>query len=246
MPASLNIFADASPKGGALVFNDDDWLVSVICKKERLDVNPIGYQAHPSIDIDGKTYLVTAEGAQVPVPFFGEHNLYNANAAKETVALLGVQPEEFYAAMSTFKGAAKRLEVVPTPHHTVYRDFAHAPSKVKASVKAVVGHHPTEKTAGVFELHTFSSLDPEFVAQYAGSLAGLEVAAIYLDSEVLAKKGKGLQPQQVLEAFDRPGLTILSSAQDLKDFFGKHAAIPVWVWMSSGRLGGLNVSSLYA
>jgi len=239
-------FADASPKGGALIFNDDDPIVSVICNKERPDVTPIPYKAHPSTTRNGKTYLLTSTEEQVEIPFFGEHNMFNTNAAKEVTALLGIQPDEFYTAISTFQGAAKRLEVVKAIQHTVYRDFAHAPSKVKASVQAVAGNHPEERKAGILELHTFSSLDPQFVSQYAGSLDNLDVAAIYLDAEVLAKKGNGLETQQVIDAFQRPGLTVLSSASDLKDFYLSHADVPVWVWMSSGRLGGLDVASLYA
>ena len=172
--------------------------------------------------------------------------MFNTNAAKEVTALLGIQPDEFYTAISTFKGASKRLEVVKSIQHTVYRDFAHAPSKVKASVHAVAGNHPEERKAGILELHTFSSLDPQFISQYAGSLDNLDVAAIYLDAEVLAKKGNGLATQQVIDAFQKPGLTVISSASDLKDFYLSHADVPVWVWMSSGRLGGLDVASLYA
>lgn len=239
-------FADASPKGGALIFNDEDPIVSVICNKERPDVTPIPYKAHPYEIVDGQTYLLTKEGARVAVPFFGEHNMSNAQAAKEATQLLGIQPEEFYAAMATFKGAAKRLEPVQVASHTVYRDFAHAPSKVRATVNAVVERHPAKAKAGVLELHTFSSLDPQYVAQYAGSLEGLEHAAVFLDAEVLAKKGKGLTPELVHQAFARPGLEVLSSAQDVVDFFQRHAKAPVWLWMSSGRLGGVDVAALYA
>jgi len=239
-------FADASPKGGALIFNDDDPLVSVICNKERPDVTSNPYRAHPSVIKNGQTFLITAEDNLIPVSFFGDHNMFNVQAAKEATAQLSVQPEEFYAAIQSFKGAALRLETVPAPTHTVFRDFAHAPSKVRATVAAVVAQYPTVQKAGVLELHTFSSLDPLYVAQYEESLQGLDIAAVFLDEEVLAKKGKGLDAQLVLNAFKYPGLEILHTRTQLQEFYAKHKQTPLWLWMSSGRLGGLDVQTLYA
>ena len=238
-------FADASPKGGALIFNDDDPIVSVICSKERFDVTNVPYKVHPYEIMEGQAYLITQDGEKVAVQFFGEHNMLNAQAAKEATAQLSIQPEEFYAAMATFKGAAKRLEPVKAKNHTVYRDFAHAPSKVKATVEAVAERHAGQAIAGVLELHTFSSLDPDFVAQYAGSLDGLERAAVFLDAEVLAKKGKGLTADLVLNSFGKAGLEVLSTGKEVEAYYNRNSGTPVWLWMSSGRLGGVDVAGLY-
>ncbi len=237
--------ADASPKGGALIFNDDDPIVSVICNKERPDVTPTPYKAHPHVYEGGKTYLVDKEGHRYEVSFFGDHNMSNIQAAKEATALLGIQEAEFYAAVQTFKGAAKRLERLHVAGPVVYRDFAHAPSKVRATVEAVAQKHAGKAAVGVLELHTFSSLNPDYIAQYKGSLDALPTAAIYLDADVLQKKGKGLTADAALASFGKQGLVVLSNADELKAFYTQHAHSDVWLWMSSGHLGGLDIASLY-
>jgi UDP-N-acetylmuramate: L-alanyl-gamma-D-glutamyl-meso-diaminopimelate ligase len=125
------------------------------------------YKAHPSRIQGIQTVLVTDSGTEIPLQVFGEHNLKNISGAKQVCERLGIMEEDFYKAISTFKGAAKRMNLLASNGTThVYQDFAHAPSKVESTTKAVKNQFVDRQLVAVAELHTFSSLNKEFLPQY--------------------------------------------------------------------------------
>src|SRR5690606_10603624 len=152
------------PKGGILIYCDQDSMALIIGKKERADVTAVSYKSHPhAADQNGHFFLVYNK-EKYPVKIFGSHNFQNISGAKEVLKKIGVTNEQFYKAIATFEGAAGRLEVIgQTESLTIYKDFAHAPSKVAATVKAVRDAYPQRELVACVELHTYSSLNKKFL-----------------------------------------------------------------------------------
>lgn len=234
--------ADSTPKAGVLIFNDDDPLADVVCKKEREDVIAEDYKVHPHEIDNGETFLITPDKKKIKVAIFGQHNMSNIAGAKAVVHRLGITDDVFYEAISSFKGAAKRLELIKKGNsgNALFRDFAHAPSKVKATVKAVVEQYPTKELLAVFELHTFSSLSREFLPQYAGTLKKAHHAIVYYDPEVVSKKGLAeFSTSEIQTYFDQP-LNMVANKDELQSLVdaawaeGKNILL-----MSSGNFSGL-------
>ena len=162
----FDLFADQTPKGGILIYCEQDPMVIMIGKKERADVLSIPYKSHPHAE-DKHQYYLTNGKERYPIKLFGSHNLQNFSAAKELLKRIGVTAEMFFEAIATFEGASGRLQKVKESNSTVvYKDFAHAPSKVKATVKAMKELYPDRDLIACFELHTFSSLNKNFLPQY--------------------------------------------------------------------------------
>ncbi|MCB0644233.1 MAG: hypothetical protein KDC44_21465, partial [Phaeodactylibacter sp.] len=178
------------------------------------------------------------------VPIFGAHNFQNLHAAYLICQKLGLRDEEFLAAIPSFKGAARRLEKLDSPRgYTAYLDFAHAPSKVKATVAAVRAQHSDARLAVVLELHTFSSLNQAFLPEYAGSLEGADEAVVYYDPHTFAiKKLPFLEEAEVAAAFAKPGLQIATTKEALTEVLDSlDWPNMVVLFMSSGRFGGVAV-----
>ncbi|MEO1655124.1 MAG: Mur ligase family protein, partial [Bacteroidota bacterium] len=187
--APFEQFADASPKAGILIFSQDDSLASVIGAKERQDVNQIPYQAHPHRILDGTTYLIRKNNEKIPLMVFGEHNLKNISGALEVCRKIGITEDQFYQAISSFSGAAKRLQKVADQHSfKFFIDFAHAPSKVKATTTAVKKQFIDKKLLACLELHTYSSLNKEFIPQYRDSFNAADKAIIYFNPQKVSQK----------------------------------------------------------
>ncbi len=242
-------FADNSPKGGILIFDEDDDIASVVCKKEREDVTPMPYQTHPHRVENGTTYLIH-DGQEYPIRFFGTHNMQNVNAAKTVCTQLGIQDDEFYAAIQTFTGAANRLEkVLDKAGKSVYKDFAHAPSKVKATVEAMKQSFPGKPLTALLELHTFSSLNKNFLGQYKGTLAPADSALVYVNPDVFKQKNLDMfSEKEIQDAFEKEGLKVAFSAEDIQKFLASHAGSAGNVLiMTSGTFGGVefNNAELY-
>ena len=137
----FDLFADQTPKGGILIYCEQDSMALIIGKKERNDVQAIPYRSHPHVTESGRTYLSNGRERH-PVKIFGSHNFQNLNGAKEVLKKIGITDEQFYAAVATFEGASGRLQKVGEENScAIYKDFAHAPSKVKATVKAMKEIH---------------------------------------------------------------------------------------------------------
>ena len=238
-------FADSIPKAGSIIFCEEDAMASVIGNKERADVNRFEYKTHPHYVKEGKTYLTTAQG-DVPLEIFGSHNMQNIAAAKEVLIRLSVTEEQFYKAISSFKGAAKRLEMVNENHTTAfYKDFAHAPSKAKATIKALKEQSQRDLVA-CLELHTYSSLNKDFLPQYSGKLNDADYPIVYFNPDTLAsKKLPELDEDNIKEAFNHRSLEVFTDKDKLVsylkniDWQNKNL-----VMMSSGNFGGINLQEL--
>jgi UDP-N-acetylmuramate: L-alanyl-gamma-D-glutamyl-meso-diaminopimelate ligase len=239
-------FADATPKAGILVYNDEDALTCVICKKEREDVTVLEYGTPKHRVKNGVTYLVTPEGNEIPVRFFGVHNLSNANGARTLLGKLGVHDDAFYQAIQSFEGASRRLEKVgENDRLIVYRDFAHAPSKLEASVNAVKAQFPEKKLYAVLELHTFSSLNKDYIQTYHQTMKVADEAFVYYNPEVVAlKKLDSLSAEELQNAFGRSDLNVYTdSAALFSDLDAKTYQKAVLLLMSSGNFNGTDIPS---
>ncbi|GAB3295403.1 UDP-N-acetylmuramate--L-alanine ligase [Hymenobacter tenuis] len=243
----FKIFAEMTPKAGTLIYDQDDEQVQLVTVPSNPDVTYIGYGPHEHVIRDGKTFLLTKRDEEVPVKVFGEHNLRNISAAKEVCKQLGIKGKDFYEALGSFKGAARRLELVKEGGNSVvYKDFAHAPSKLKATASAFKKQFPKRKLVACLELHTFSSLNPEFLPQYAHTFDTPDVAVVYFNPHVLEhKRLPALPPAAVQQAFQRPDLQVFTDSRQLADFL--HAQN--WqdanlLMMSSGTFDGLNLTEL--
>lgn len=240
-------FADETPKGGTLIFSEQDSLALIIGKKDRADVQAISYKSHPhSSDNQGQCYLTNGK-EKFPVRIFGSHNFQNLSAAKEILKKLGITTDMFFEAIQSFEGAAGRLEkVADNKSSVVYKDFAHAPSKVKATVKAVKEIFPSRELVACLELHTYSSLTKKFLPQYKDSMKGAQIQAVLLNPEKV--KSKGLEPiseADIRKAFNSQSIHVFDSGEKLGAFLEKQ----IWsnknlLMMSSGTFEGLDLKSL--
>jgi UDP-N-acetylmuramate: L-alanyl-gamma-D-glutamyl-meso-diaminopimelate ligase len=241
-------FADNTPKGGILIFNEDDAIASVICRKEREDVTPIEYTAHPAEIIDGETYILH-DGKKLKMHIFGQHNMQNVSAAKNVCLKIGITEEMFYEAIPHFKGASNRLEMVAkNDATTVFKDFAHAPSKLAASIQAVKQQFPGRKLIAVLELHTFSSLNRDFLPQYAGTMDMADQALVYINPDVV--KHKNIAPfsaEELQNAYKRSDLKFFEDASALEQYISSQDFTNTnLLLMSSGNFGGMDIARLSA
>ena len=245
----FRIFADMTPKAGVLIYDRDDEQTQLIAVPTNPDVTYIGYGPHESVIRDGRTFLLNKKDEEVPVQVFGEHNLRNISAAKEVCKQLGIRGKDFFRAVATFPGAARRLELVREGSTSVvYKDFAHAPSKLKATATALKKQFPQRRLVACLELHTFSSLNPAFLPQYAHCFDAPDVAVVYFNPQVLAhKRLPALAATTVAAAFQRPDIRVITDSAELAAFLRRQT----WdntnlLLMSSGTFDGLDLNGLAA
>jgi UDP-N-acetylmuramate: L-alanyl-gamma-D-glutamyl-meso-diaminopimelate ligase len=232
--------------GAKLIYHPTDQEVSGLVKEVGSHLQPIPASV-PQSELAQDGISVLYKGKAYPLRVFGRHNLENLSAAQAICVQLGVSAEEFWEYASDFKGAGKRLESVPNKKNiSVFRDFAHAPSKVKASVQAVRSRYPDKKILAVLELHTFSSLNKDFIPFYAASLDPADKAVIYLDNEALRAKGvEGYSEEQLRSAFAREDLQLTGKAEMLEQIIGDYISPDaVLLLMSSGDLGGIDIKAI--
>lgn len=208
----------------------------------------IAYQTPDYYIENGKTFLKKnqPDGSllRLPLQIFGEHNLQNIQAAQRVCKELGMSDADFYEAIGTYKGAAGRLQkIAETPNYTVFRDFAHAPSKVAATVRAVKMQYPHRRIIAVLELHTFSSLNADFIPQYAGSLALANEALVYYNPHTVEmKKLPTLQPEQLQAVGFHPHTQFFTNINDLQRHLQRmELSHSVLLGMSSGNWGGVDI-----
>ncbi|RQP12407.1 MAG: peptidoglycan synthetase [Chryseobacterium sp.] len=238
-------FVASITPGGVLVYNEEDAEVVKVVESAENYFRKIPYRT-PEYEIsNGKVSLKTSIG-DVPVSVFGKHNLLNMEGARLICQQLGIMEEEFYEAIMSFKGASKRLEKVERADGVIlYKDFAHAPSKVKASVEAFKEQFPKQQKYGFLELHTYSSLNPEFLTQYAGSMDGLNVSVVFYSEEALRiKQMEPISPELIREKFQNPDLLVFTNAEDLNKYWAEPDKTgKVFLMMSSGNFGGLDLNN---
>jgi UDP-N-acetylmuramate: L-alanyl-gamma-D-glutamyl-meso-diaminopimelate ligase len=242
----FSMFVDLIRKDGKLIYCIDDMEVKKVAEDSDVDIELLPYSLPPHVIESGVTYLLTDHG-KVPLKVFGNHNLINLNGARLVCGSLGVSDNDFYKAIQSFKGASKRLELLAASKYTaVYKDFAHSPSKVKATVKAVKHQFRLRKLVACLELHTFSSLSLKFLEEYKKSMKSADVAIVYFNPKTLKhKKLPELTKKQVKKAFDRKDLEVFTDSAKLE----KHLAKMEWkrknlLMMSSGSFDGVDLNSL--
>ncbi len=242
----FKIFVDSIISGGIIVYNEEDLELTKIVDETTNQIRKHAYHT-PNYRIeDGVTMLDTPEG-DLPIEIFGAHNLNNLSGAKWICQHMGVDENDFYEAISTFKGASKRLEkIYETGTTVVFKDFAHSPSKVTATVKAVREQYPNKELIACLELHTYSSLTPEFLKEYKNSLDPAAKAVVFYSPEALEiKKLAMLSKEQILEAFGRQDLLVYTNAEEFQTYlrtldYSEKAVL----LMSSGNYGGLKFEEI--
>jgi UDP-N-acetylmuramate: L-alanyl-gamma-D-glutamyl-meso-diaminopimelate ligase len=242
----FRIFAQQLPVGGALVYFAEDPELKKIAESLNEGVKGIPYHV-PDYHIRNGVSFIKANQDVFPVQVFGKHNLANLEGARQICALLGIDDNSFYGAIETFKGAGRRLELVKqTTDRVIYRDFAHSPSKLKATVSAVREQYPGWKVIACMELHTFSSLSENFLPEYAGTMADSDVPLVFFNPDTIAhKKLNQLSVEQVRNAFGDERVTVYTNSRKLIDEAVKNLEGPsVLLMMSSGSFGGIDLKSL--
>ncbi|NNT72454.1 peptidoglycan synthetase [Flavobacterium sp. IMCC34852] len=238
----FEIFVNQITKGGILVYNEEDETVKKVAEESTNTIRRLPYQT-PSYSVkDGTTLLDTPEGP-MPIEVFGAHNLNNLAGAKWICQNMGVDEVDFYEAIASFKGASKRLEKIAEGKGKVaYKDFAHSPSKVSATTKAVKAQYPDRKLVACLELHTYSSLNAEFLKEYEGALDAADVAVVFYSPDaVKIKQLEEVTYEQIAQSFKRDDLIIYTNPAEFKDFlFSYDLNNSALLLMSSGNYGGLN------
>ncbi|GLB48813.1 UDP-N-acetylmuramate--L-alanine ligase [Neptunitalea lumnitzerae] len=242
----FSIFVDSIVNGGIIVYNEEDAEVKKVVEASENPIRKNPYQTPVYEVADGETLIDTPDGL-LPIEIFGKHNLSNLSGAKWVCQHMGVDEEDFYEAIASFKGASKRMEKIASNATSVaFKDFAHSPSKVKATTKAVKEQFPTKKLVACLELHTYSSLNAEFLKEYKGSLALADEAVVFYSPEaVKIKRLEEVTSSDIEQAFVKEGLTIFTNPDAFKDYlFSKKLDHTALLLMSSGNYGGLDFNEV--
>lgn len=238
---------EMTPDSGTFIYcNEDPYVREIGENKVKEKFSLIPYKAHPFLIKDGQTLLMANDG-EMPIHIFGEHNLQNLMGALEICLALGLTKEQFYLAIKSFKGAAKRQEVLASSDNSIfYRDFAHAPSKLKATTDAVKNQFPDRKLIAVQELHTYSSLNKDFVVNYSGTMDAADVAIVYLNPKAVSLKKLELMDEATLRtAFNREDLILFTEIEKLKSYLeAQEYEATNLLLMSSGNYDDMDLSVL--
>lgn len=246
--AQFSKLMDNTPESGELIYCGADPLVKKAAEQSSTFGQKTPYSAHPAKIRDGKTFLETPSGP-VEIEIFGDHNLQNLQGALEICRALGLSNGQFYRSIPSFKGAAKRQEIlVKGKNGILFRDFAHAPSKLKATVNAVKNQFPERRLIAVQELHTYSSLNKDFLPNYANSMEEADLALIYLNPHAVAMKKLELMDEATLrKGFKRPDLMLFTESTALKEYLEtQNYANTNLLMMSSGNYDNLDLEPLKA
>ncbi|MFT6096602.1 MAG: UDP-N-acetylmuramate: L-alanyl-gamma-D-glutamyl-meso-diaminopimelate ligase [Nonlabens sp.] len=238
----FEVFLELMKNGSILVYNEDDPAVKLLAEAATKPTRKHAYTVPKHQIIEGTTYLDTPEG-DMPIEIFGKHNLSNLAGAKWMCQHMGIDEDDFYEAIATFKGASKRLEkITESKTSVIYKDFAHSPSKVSATTAAVAAQYKERKIIACLELHTYSSLNPKFLAEYKNALDPADIAVVFYSPDAVEiKKLAPVSKEQILEAFDRDDLIVMTDPTAFKEWLLKqsldHSTL---LLMSSGTYGGLD------
>ena len=242
----FRIFTDSLTDGGIMVYNEEDAILKEVVESSTHSIKKYEYSTPVYQIDDGVTYIDTPDGL-MPLEIFGDHNLQNLAGAKWVCQHMGIDEEDFYEAIASFKGASKRLEKIAESSETViYKDFAHSPSKVKATTEAVKKQYAQRDVIACLELHTYSSLNAEFLAEYKGALDKADKAVVfYSPHAVKIKQLDSVSEQQINNAFQRDDLIIFTNPTEFKEFlFSQNLDQSAVVLMSSGNYGGLDFEEI--
>lgn len=242
----FKIFADKIENGGRLIYFDGDENIRNIAANVRNDIKTMPYNGLNFRVENGKTIVLNGD-KEYPMLVFGRHNMINMNAAMLACESLGINRDSFLETMQSFKGAAKRLELLASNDtKAIYTDFAHSPSKLKATIEAVKEQYPNRKLVACMELHTFSSLSKNFLEQYKGCMNKADKALVYYNHHAIElKRLEELSIELVEKAFDKEGLKVTTDSSEFVQFVKQNAEDNTNILiMSSGNFGGVNIKQL--
>ena len=240
------IFAGMIEKGGELIWyrNDPETAAIAATLPEGITSKPYGVHGY---FINRKGFFAATENRVVPLSFFGEHNMQNLNAAKAVCLSEGVTEDQFYEAIKEFRGTARRLQLIEEGvDSALYLDFAHAPSKVKASVEAVSERYPRHRLIVVLELHTFSSFNNRFLTGYNKTLEPADYAIIYINSHTAKLKKMEVPTELVIKkAFGDDNIRVITNRDELEEeIIGAKGPSTIFLMMSSGDFGGMDIKNI--
>jgi len=240
----FQIFVDQIPPDGAFVYFAGDSEVMKVVENTSSYCKMVPYSTPKHVIKNGITSIYTENNEEVTLKVFGNHNLANIEGAKKVCELLGVNSANFYSSISSFKGAARRLELLGSNDSlTVFKDFAHSPSKLKATIEAVKNQFQEKEIIACMELHTFSSLNENFLLEYNNTMAKADEAIVYFNPHTIEhKKLKPISVEQVKQAFNRNDLKVFTSSSELKNYLQERRYDhSVLLMMSSGNYDGINL-----
>lgn len=243
----FSIFVDTIEPDGVLIYNAEDAEVKRLAEAHpRTDIRKVPYVA-PEYSVANEAFTVVHNGRMYPLAVFGKHNLSNLSAAAAVAREVGIDDHLFWTAAMTFQGASNRLEkLAEGPKGICYKDFAHSPSKVKATLDAFRERFSERRLSACFELHTFSTLNKDFLPGYADALNSADRAAVYYSPHTLElKRMPPLDADFIRQCFGRADLAVITDTERLARFIADSASDnTALLLMSSGNWGGLNVKAL--
>ncbi len=240
----FDIFCSKIESAGTLVYNCEDIEVNNLGLKYAKQIKTIPYGS-PKFRRSNEGTVLDFKGRDYPLKIFGAHNLQNAMGAMRVAEQMGISPVDFFSALANFTGASKRLQLIAgSDKRLVYKDFAHSPSKLKATVKAVRDQFPDRRLSAYMEIHTFSSLNKNFLPQYAGCMDGADDAMVYYNPKVVDQKRlEAITPEDVQQAFG-PNIRVVNSSDEvIKRVEEELCANQVILFMTSGNFDGLDLDS---
>ncbi len=242
----FEIFAELISQNGALIYFKEDENVDKIGNNARADIKKKPYSI-PDFEIENDITSLLFTDKKIPLQIFGEHNLANLNGARLICNELGISDNDFYIAIQSFTGAGKRLEKLgENGSTTVFKDFAHSPSKLLATAKAVKGQFKNRKLVACMELHTYSSLSEAFLSHYKGCMDDVDIPKVFFSPHALQlKRLKPITTEQVKEAFQNPKLKVYTDSQKLlADLLKTDWKDKNLLMMSSGNFDGIDLKLL--
>ncbi len=242
----FSAFIDQIKTNGSLVYYQEDETLNNIVQNRREDLKKIAYKT-PTYTYKNEQSLLHTGEDDIPLQVFGRHNLTNIEGARLICNRLGIEDKAFYRSIQSFEGASKRLQLIRENEHSkVFLDFAHAPSKVKATVEAVKEQYPEKTLITALELHTFSSLNSDFLSQYEGTMKKADYAFVYYNPKAIEHKGvEMIKPKDVKHAFGNSNMNVFTDIGELlKGIQALKIQEKIVLIMSSGNLGGLNIEQV--
>ena len=242
----FKIFVDSIINGGILVYNEEDSEVKKLAEETE---NPIRKHAYhtPEYHTEGHHTILDVPEGELPLEIFGKHNLNNLAGAKWICQHMGIDEDDFYEAIATFKGASQRLErIAESSSSIIFKDFAHSPSKVAATTAAVKEQFSEKRLITCLELHTYSSLNADFLKEYKNSLEKADEALVFYSPDAVAiKKLESVTQDQIIQAFQKENLKVFTTPEDFKvELKNTDLENAVLLMMSSGNYGGLDMEEL--
>ena len=242
----FEIFINSVEENGTLVYNELDHELKKLVSKNKSNLNYIPYSIPKHKIIDGISFI-NFKNELYRLKIFGDHNLQNISGALNICKALGVESQDFYKAITSFNGASNRLELVYQSSDTIiFKDFAHSPSKVKATTEAVRKQFPNRKLISFFELHTYSSLNPLFLEKYRDTLKHSDECYIYYsEKNMKIKRLEPIDSELIIKSFNHSSLNVIDNYEKLNEKINYlDLSNSVLLMMSSGKFSGLDFNKI--